>query len=207
MHSSILRRIWLNFMAQYLGGVFFFSALVQFSQFFFRISNFFGLSTTEKTLVVEMRIWCIIIGIVLVLHFDTLILTTVHNVYLIKRTVSWQMWSVDRGCLLLLGTWSHLSYIQRSVFTPILWFVFPTGLKRSMFVIYAISWYKHLNFSTSNYGQPWEWENQCRWHPSKSRKFKPRDYFMYNIPSAFFPKEESYSYQGPCYFIYIFTCM
>jgi hypothetical protein len=26
------------------------------------------------------------------------------------------MWPVDRGCLLLLGTWSHLWYIQRSVF-------------------------------------------------------------------------------------------
>jgi hypothetical protein len=34
----------------------------------FHISNFFGLSTTEETQVVEMRIWCIKIGIVLVLH-------------------------------------------------------------------------------------------------------------------------------------------
>jgi hypothetical protein len=33
------------------------------------ISNFFGLSTTEETLLVEMRIWCIKIGIVLVLHW------------------------------------------------------------------------------------------------------------------------------------------
>jgi hypothetical protein len=32
----------------------------------FRISNFFGLSITEETLLVEMRIWCIKIGIVLV---------------------------------------------------------------------------------------------------------------------------------------------
>jgi hypothetical protein len=53
MHSSILRRIWLNFMAQYL---------------FFRISNFFGLSTTDETALVEMRIWCIKIDIVLLLH-------------------------------------------------------------------------------------------------------------------------------------------
>jgi hypothetical protein len=37
----------------------------------FRISNFFGLSTTEKTFkVVKMRIWCIKIGNVLVLHFN-----------------------------------------------------------------------------------------------------------------------------------------
>jgi hypothetical protein len=45
LHNSVLRRIWLNFMAQYL----FLSALLQFAQFFFQISNFFGLSTTEKT--------------------------------------------------------------------------------------------------------------------------------------------------------------
>jgi hypothetical protein len=37
---------------------------------FFRISNFFGLSTTEETWLVDMRICCIKIGIVLVLHFN-----------------------------------------------------------------------------------------------------------------------------------------
>jgi hypothetical protein len=37
---------------------------------FFRISNFFGLSITEETLLVEIRIWCIKIGIVLVLHIN-----------------------------------------------------------------------------------------------------------------------------------------
>jgi hypothetical protein len=36
--------------------------------FFFQISNFFGPSTTEETLVVEMLIWCIKIGIILDLH-------------------------------------------------------------------------------------------------------------------------------------------
>jgi hypothetical protein len=66
MHSSILRWIWFNFMAQYLV----FSAPIQVSQFFFRISNLFGLSTTEVTWLVEMHIWCIKIGIVLVLHLD-----------------------------------------------------------------------------------------------------------------------------------------
>jgi hypothetical protein len=35
---------------------------------FFRICNIFGLSTTEETWVVEMRIWSIRIGTVLVLH-------------------------------------------------------------------------------------------------------------------------------------------
>jgi hypothetical protein len=50
-------------MALFVWGVFFGS----FTDFaFFRISNFFGLSITEETLLVEMRIWCIKIGIVLV---------------------------------------------------------------------------------------------------------------------------------------------
>ena len=65
MHSSILRRIWLNFMAQYLGGFFW---RLQFT--FFRLSNFFGLSTIDETSLVEMRIWCIKIGIVLTLNFE-----------------------------------------------------------------------------------------------------------------------------------------
>ena len=66
MHSSFLRRIWLNFMAQY---GFSFGSL-HFSQFFFSTSNFFGPSTTDETSLVEMRIWCIKIGIVLTLHFN-----------------------------------------------------------------------------------------------------------------------------------------
>jgi hypothetical protein len=61
MHSSILQQIWLSFMVQY----FVVSDLIQFLQFSFRF-HFFGLSTTEETLA-EMRIWCIKIGIVLVL--------------------------------------------------------------------------------------------------------------------------------------------
>ena len=66
MHSSFLRRIWLNFMAQY---DLFFSALYTFVNFF-STSNFFGSSTTDETSLVEMRIWCIKIGIVLTLHFN-----------------------------------------------------------------------------------------------------------------------------------------
>jgi hypothetical protein len=45
---------------------FFFGSYMWFSQ----ISNFFGLSTTEETWVVEMHIWFIKIGIVLVLNFN-----------------------------------------------------------------------------------------------------------------------------------------
>jgi hypothetical protein len=42
--------------------------LFQFSHFFFQISNFFNLSITEETWVVEMHIWCIKIVNILVLH-------------------------------------------------------------------------------------------------------------------------------------------
>jgi hypothetical protein len=65
MHSSILRRIWFNFMAQYL----FFRLFHNFHNFL--DFNFFGLSTTDETCLVEMCIWCIKIGIVLVLHYNT----------------------------------------------------------------------------------------------------------------------------------------
>jgi hypothetical protein len=63
-HSSILWRIWLNFMALFLV---FIQRLFQFSHFF-PISNFFGLSITEETWVVEMRIWCMKIVNILVLR-------------------------------------------------------------------------------------------------------------------------------------------
>ena len=48
-------------------GVFFrlFYSFHNFSDF-----NFFGLSTTDETWLVEMRIWCIKIGNVLVLHLN-----------------------------------------------------------------------------------------------------------------------------------------
>jgi hypothetical protein len=36
----------------------------------FGFSNLFDITITEETLVVEMHIWCIKIGIVLVLHFN-----------------------------------------------------------------------------------------------------------------------------------------
>jgi hypothetical protein len=64
MHSSILRRIWLNFMALCLV---FIRRLFQFHLCFFDFQRF-DLSITEEAWVVEMRIWCIKIGNVLVLH-------------------------------------------------------------------------------------------------------------------------------------------
>jgi hypothetical protein len=63
-HRSILQQIWLNFMTL---SLVFIRRLFQFSSIF-RISNFFDQSITEETWVVEMRIWCIKIGNVLVLH-------------------------------------------------------------------------------------------------------------------------------------------
>jgi hypothetical protein len=47
-----------------------FSALLPSSHFFFSEFQVFGLSTTDKTSLVQMLIWCIKIGIVLVLHFN-----------------------------------------------------------------------------------------------------------------------------------------
>jgi hypothetical protein len=43
----------------------------------------------------------------------------------IWKWCSRQVWPVNRGCLLLLGSWSHAWYIQMSMFS-ILWIVFPT---------------------------------------------------------------------------------
>jgi hypothetical protein len=54
------------------------TALSQFSQFVSRISNFFGPSTTDETSLVEMRIWCIKIGIVLLLHRVPSVLFSMH---------------------------------------------------------------------------------------------------------------------------------
>jgi hypothetical protein len=56
-------------LAQFHGTLFgFFGSYTVFTMFFSRISNFFGLSTTEETQVVEMRIWRIKIGIVFYIY-------------------------------------------------------------------------------------------------------------------------------------------
>jgi hypothetical protein len=69
-HSSILRKMWLNFMAICLVFIWRF---FQFSHFCFWISNFFDLSITEENWVVEMRTWCIEIGNILILHANEMI--------------------------------------------------------------------------------------------------------------------------------------
>jgi hypothetical protein len=51
-----------------LHSIWVFRLLYSFHNFFSGFPTFFAQSTTEETKVVEMRIWCIKIGIVLVLH-------------------------------------------------------------------------------------------------------------------------------------------
>jgi hypothetical protein len=61
---------------------------------------------------------CLTCFIPIVKPFLTLILTTVRTVYLIWKQDSRRVWPVNRGCLLLHGTWSHLWYLQRWVYAP-----------------------------------------------------------------------------------------
>jgi hypothetical protein len=51
---------------------------------------------------------------------------------MIIKLVSRRVWLVDRGCILLLGTWSQLRYIQGSVLAHhlFLWLVIPTCVSR-----------------------------------------------------------------------------
>jgi hypothetical protein len=80
--------------------------------------------------------------------FLTLILTTVHTVYLIWKKGSRRVWSIDRGCSLLHGTWFHLWYIQRSVCAH--------SLICTSYWIYEIEYCSlflsfHYNLATSTY--------------------------------------------------------
>jgi hypothetical protein len=59
---------------------------------------------------------CLTRFIAIVKPFLILVFTTVHTVYLIWKKGSRRVWSIDRGYSLLHGTWSHLWYIQRSVY-------------------------------------------------------------------------------------------
>jgi hypothetical protein len=63
-------------------------------------------------------------------NLDTLILTT--DIYFnILNWGSRRVWSVSRGCLLLLGTWIHLMYAQGSVLAHLfLWLVIPSCVPR-----------------------------------------------------------------------------
>jgi hypothetical protein len=81
--------------------------------------------------------------------------------------------NVRQGCLLPLGTWSNLW----SVFVPFdLWSLFPTGLMRSIIVMYAILWYSrnwcaglildcdlHEKYSTLFLKNTWLWELEKKW--------------------------------------------
>jgi hypothetical protein len=66
-------------------SIWFFRLFYSFHNFLLRISNFFGLSTTEEIWLVEMRIWCIKIGIVLVLHPKDPWFSLLNAVFLAKE--------------------------------------------------------------------------------------------------------------------------
>jgi hypothetical protein len=52
-------------------------------------------------------------------------------IIMIMELGSRRVWSINRGCLLLLGTWSHLRYIRGSVLDQLfLWLVIPTCFSR-----------------------------------------------------------------------------
>jgi hypothetical protein len=70
---------------------------------------------------------CVICFITIVKPFLTLILTTVHTVYLIWKKGSRRLWSIDRGCSMAPDPTFD---IFRGPCTPILWFVFPIGPMR-----------------------------------------------------------------------------
>jgi hypothetical protein len=63
---------------------------------------------------------CLICFITIVKPFLTLILTTVHTVYIIWKKGLRRVWSIDSGCLLLHGTWSHLWCIRWSMYAHFL---------------------------------------------------------------------------------------
>jgi hypothetical protein len=61
----------------------------------------------------------------------TLTLTADNPAFMIMELGSRRVWSMNRGYLLLLGTWSHLRYIWGSVLALLfLWFVIPACVLR-----------------------------------------------------------------------------
>jgi hypothetical protein len=61
----------------------------------------------------------------------TLTLTADNSAFMIIELGSRRVWPVDRGCLLLLGTWSHLRNIRGSVLAHLfLWLVIPTCVSK-----------------------------------------------------------------------------
>jgi hypothetical protein len=62
--------------------------------------------------------------------FGTLTLTTDNSAFMIMELGSWRVWSINRGCLLFLGTWSHFQYIWGSVLAHLFLFVIPTCVLR-----------------------------------------------------------------------------
>ena len=61
----------------------------------------------------------------------TLTLTADNSALTTMDLGSRRVWPVNRGCLLILGTWSHLRYIRGSVLAHLfIWLVIPTSISR-----------------------------------------------------------------------------
>jgi hypothetical protein len=74
---------------------------------------------------IELNVaWCV--SYYLLVCFNILMLTTDYSVFLIWTYGSRRVKLFNRGCLLLLGTWSHLWFVQGSVLAQSSEFVFHT---------------------------------------------------------------------------------
>jgi hypothetical protein len=67
-----------------------------FSHLLFGLPTFSGPSTTDETLLVEMRIWCIKIGIVLALHCKEITIVFKEVFYKFPCMDTLKMWDPDR---------------------------------------------------------------------------------------------------------------
>jgi hypothetical protein len=73
-----------------------------------------------------------------------------------------RVWPVDRGCLLLLGTWSHFRYIRGSVLAHLLlWLVTPSCVSR-LITLWYLNHFVRWFFAS--------WISNCfLWHCRKPR--------------------------------------
>jgi hypothetical protein len=76
-----------------------------------------------------------------------------HWFWLLNFSIEWatrRMWPVSRGCLLLLGTWSHLWYFRGSVLAHLfIWLVIPTWISR-LINLRCLDHFMHQTFISTN---------------------------------------------------------
>jgi hypothetical protein len=83
--------------------------------------------------------------------FGTLTSTADNSAFMIMELGSQWVWPVERGCLLFLGTWSHLRYIRGSVLAHLfLWHVLHTCFSTLITLWYLrhFIWYE-ISYSVS----------------------------------------------------------